>query len=315
MKKIWLLLVVLFFGVLCTGCGVVKSSSGEGRVVRDAAGREVRVVDRPSRIVSLTYGTDEILVDLVSLDRIKAFCKYAGDGDITFITKEEREKVGLTVDSEAEHILSLKPDLVLASSSTPRQVVDVLAASGVSVYVSGVPNTYEGMKGKIRGVAEAVGETEKGEAMVHRMDERLAALEEKLSAIPKDQERTALGLSFRGILGKKGSLFSDVLRLAHVRDGAEVYEIPKGASAYLSLEILPDINPDVILLPTWRVKAEDDPQKFTDSILGNPAFQNIKAVKEGRLVAFPEKYKYVMSQHVVDAIEAAAQAVYPEIFP
>lgn len=38
------------------------------------------------------------------------------------------------------------------------------------------------------------------------------------------------------------------------------------------------------------------------------------AIKERRLVPFSEKYKYVMSQHVVDAVEAAARAVYPEVF-
>lgn len=278
----------------------------------DGAGRQVSVPARPCRIVSLTYGTDEILVDLVEPGRIAALCKYAGDEDITFVTKEERDKVGRVVDGEAEGILSLKPDLVLASPSTPAQVVEILASSGVPVYVSEIPVTYEGMKGKVRGVAEAVNEKEKGEALVREMDARLAALTEKLAAIPSSEERTALGLSFRGILGKKGSLFSDVLRLAHVRDGAAVYEIPKGASAYLSLEILPKIDPDVILLPTWRVRAEDDPKKFADGLLGNPAFQDIKAIKNGRLIPFPEKYKYVMSHHVVDAIETAAKAVYPE---
>lgn len=301
-----ILVLVLF------GCAVAPASKEEARVVLDGAGRQVSVPARPCRIVSLTYGTDEILVDLVEPGRIAALCKYAGDEDITFVTKEERDKVGRVVDGEAEGILSLKPDLVLASPSTPAQVVEILASSGVPVYVSEIPVTYEGMKGKVRGVAEAVNEKEKGEALVREMDARLAALTEKLAAIPSSEERTALGLSFRGILGKKGSLFSDVLRLAHVRDGAAVYEIPKGASAYLSLEILPKIDPDVILLPTWRVRAEDDPKKFADGLLGNPAFQDIKAIKNGRLIPFPEKYKYVMSHHVVDAIETAAKAVYPE---
>ena len=93
-----------------------------------------------------------------------------------------------------------------------------------------------------------------------------------------------------------------------------MYEVPKGADAYLSLEILPKIDPDVILLPTWRVKAGDDTKVFEEGLLSNPALREVTAVKERRLVPFSEKYKYVMSQHVVDAVEAAARAVYPEVF-
>ena len=266
------------------------------------------------RIVSLTYGTDEILTALLSPGRIAAYSKYAGDDGISFLTKDEVSRVGRTVDMEPEHILALAPDLVIASTSTPMQTVEVLTHSGIPVYVSGIPTTVEEMKEKVRGVAKAVHEEEKGEAMVSDMESKLAALASKLSAVSPDKERVALGMSFRGILGKKGTLFSDVLRLAHVKDGAAVYEVPKGADAYLSLEILPKINPDVILLPTWRVKAGDDTKAFEEGLLLNPALREVRAVKERRLVPFSEKYKYVMSQHVVDAVEAAARAVYPEVF-
>lgn len=280
----------------------------------DDAGRTISAPIHPTRIVSLTYGTDEILTSLLPSARIAAYSKYAGDDGISFLTKDDVSRVGRTVDTEPEHILALAPDLVIASTSAPMQTVEVLTHSGVPVYVSGIPTTVEEMKEKVRGVAKAVHEEEQGEALVSDMDSRLASLEEKLSQIPPEKERVALGMSFRGILGKKGTLFSDVLRLAHVKDGAAVYEVPKGADAYLSLEILPQINPDVMLLPTWRVKAGDDTRAFAEGLLANPALSQVTAVKERRLVPFSEKYKYVMSQHVVDAVEAAARAVYPEVF-
>ena len=284
------------------------------REITDDAGRIIRVPDHPKRVLSLTYGTDEILMDLVSTDRIAALSKYAGDTDLTFVTPAMRDQVGRTLDMEPESILSLNPDLVLASISVPQQTVKLLADSGIPVYMSSIPTTYEGMKGKVRGVAKAVHEEEKGEKMVQDMDDHLARIEEKLSVISPDKERVALGLSFRGILGKKGTLFADVLEKARVRDGANVYEVPKGADAYISNELLPKINPDVILLPVWRVKEGDDQYKFAAELKANPAFRDVTAVKENRLVPFPEKYKYVMSHHVVDAIEAAAKAVYPEAF-
>ena len=66
---------------------------------------------------------------------------------------------------EPEHILALAPDLVIASTSTPMQTVEVLTHSGIPVYVSAIPTTVEEMKEKVRGVAKAVHEEEKGEGM------------------------------------------------------------------------------------------------------------------------------------------------------
>ena len=313
-KRFLLTILAAFAALLLPACSVTPAPQSETRTVTDDSGRQVSLPMHPKRIVSLTYGTDEILTALVSTDHIASYSKYAGDDGISFLTKDEVAKVGQRVDMEPEHILSLAPDLVIASTSTPAQTVEVLTRSGVPVYVSGIPTTVEEMKGKVRGVAKAVHEEERGEAVVSDMESKLAALASMLSAISPEKERVALGMSFRGILGKKGTLFSDVLRLAHVKDGAAVYEVPKGADAYLSLEILPKINPDVILLPTWRVKAGDDTKAFEEGLLANPALSQVTAVKERRLVPFSEKYKYVMSQHVVDAVEAAARAVYPEVF-
>lgn len=314
LKKLFSLLFAAFAALFLPACSVTPAPQIETRTVTDDSGRTLSAPTHPKRIVSLTYGTDEILTALVSTDRIASYSKYAGDDGISFLTKDEVAKVGQRVDMEPEHILSLAPDLVVASTSTPMQTVEVLTRSGVPVYVSAIPMTVEEMKEKVRGVAKAVHEEEKGEALVSDMESKLATLASKLSAVSLDKERVALGMSFRGILGKKGTLFSDVLRLAHVKDGAAVYEVPKGADAYLSLEILPKIDPDVILLPTWRVKAGDDTKAFEKGLLSNPAFREVTAVKERRLVPFSEKYKYVMSQHVVDAVEAAARAVYPEVF-
>ena len=314
LKKLFSLLFAAFAALLLPACSVTPAPQSETRTVTDDSGRQVSLPMHPKRIVSLTYGTDEILTALVSTDHIASYSKYAGDDGISFLTKDEVAKVGQRVDMEPEHILSLAPDLVIASTSTPAQTVEVLTRSGVPVYVSGIPTTVEEMKEKVRGVARAVHEEERGETLVSDMEAKLAALASRLSVVSPEKERVALGMSFRGILGKKGTLFSDVLRLAHVKDGAAVYEVPKGADAYLSLEILPQINPDVILLPTWRVKAGDDTRAFAEGLLANPALSQVTAVKERRLVPFSEKYKYVMSQHVVDAVEAAARTVYPEVF-
>lgn len=313
-KRFFLILFSSISLFVFPACGMISSESSSNRVVVDDTGRQMAIPPHPSRIVSLTYGTDEILLDLVEENRVIGISRYSGNPDISFLPAEKAERIPHRVGNDVEQIMALKPDLVISSTAMPADVTHVLRSSGVPVYVSLVAANWDEMEEKVRGVAKAVHEEEAGESMVQDMEDKRAALEEKLSAIGPSDERCALGLSFRGILGKKGTLFSEVLAMAHVKDGAARYDVPKGTNAYLSLEILPEIDPDVILLPVWRVKAGDDEKEFAREIMENPAYRDVKAVKNGRLIPFPEKYKYVMSQHITDAMEASARAVYPELF-
>lgn len=313
-KRFFLILFSSISLFVFPACGMISSESSSNRVVVDDTGRQMAIPPHPSRIVSLTYGTDEILLDLVEENRVIGISRYSGNPDISFLPAEKAERIPHRVGNDVEQIMALKPDLVISSTAMPADVTHVLRSSGVPVYVSLVASNWNEMEEKVRGVAKAVHEEEAGESMVQDMEDKRAALEEKLSAIGPSDERCALGLSFRGILGKKGTLFSEVLAMAHVKDGAARYDVPKGTNAYLSLEILPEIDPDVILLPVWKVKAGDDEKEFAREIMENPAYRDVKAVKNGRLIPFPEKYKYVMSQHITDAMEASARAVYPELF-
>lgn len=317
MKKFFLFLI-LFIVSFTTACNFTGnsgfSSSGSAYEVTDDENRIVRLPYKPIRIVSLTYGTDEILLGLVDIERIKGLSKYAGNPDISFVSEKEKEMVGVSVELNAEQIASLTPDLVLASPAISKALIHTLEEMKIPVYIAASPNNWEEMEKRIRGISRAVDEIKRGDDMIAEMNEKKKILDEKLSVITPGKERVALGLYFRGILGKKGTLFCEVLRMAHVKDGAEDIEIPRGSNAYLSNEMIPRINPDVLLMPAWRVKDGDNPDEFANEMMTNPAYQNVKAVKNHRLVPLQEKYKYVMSQHLVDAIEATAKAVYPELW-
>lgn len=155
MKKFFLIFFCCFLAMTTlTGCMAEKSSTG--RVLTDGAGREVRIPEKPSRIVSLTYGTDEILLGLVSTRRISALSKYAGDEGITFVTKKEKEAVGRTLDLNPEAVMALNPDLVLVSTETPANFVQTLSASGVPVFVSIIPKDWDEMETRVQGIANAV---------------------------------------------------------------------------------------------------------------------------------------------------------------
>ena len=89
MKRFALLLFSFFCGILLlSGCGKIQPESPMRQVVDDS-GQALSLPSHPSRIVSLTYGTDEILLGLVDTSRVAALSRYAGNPDISFVTKEE----------------------------------------------------------------------------------------------------------------------------------------------------------------------------------------------------------------------------------
>ena len=105
----------------------------------------------------------------------------------------------------------------------------------------------------------------------------------------------------------------DIFSYAHVRNGAAEAGLDQGSNA-LSKERIIEIDPDVFLLPTWNFDSNNDVQKYAQQVAADPAFKNIKAIKNNRLEFVSDRYRYVASQHVTDSIEAVAKVVYPELF-
>lgn len=316
MKKILLVLLAVFL-LITSGCKqqivTPVENPSSAYVVTDDKGRQVKIFGKPMRIVSATYGTDEILEEVVDPGRIKAFSKWAGDPEITFITQEQADQVGNKVGENTEAIVALKPDLVFVSVATSDSLVKNLEDMGIPVYVAGSPKTVAAMRKKVLGVAAAAGEKTKGEVLVAAMDKKLLKLESKLQAIPKDKEKIVMAFSFIGAIGRKDNLLDDIFQYAHVRNGAAEAGLDQGSNS-LSKERIIAINPDVFLLPTWNFDSNNDVQKYAEQVAADPAFKNIKAIKNKRLEFVSDRYRYVASQHVTDSIEAVAKAVYPELF-
>lgn len=321
MKKIILVLMLL----ICTSLWGCASESKPIQVdalphvaysVVDDAGRKLSFERKPTRIVSLTYGTDEILVALVDLKRIRAFSRWAGDQEISFITREQLIDVGLKVNDNLEAILKLEPDLVVASSATSYDVVQSLENIGIKVYIASSPRNYEGMCRKIEHLAQAVGEADKGKALVEAMDQRMQQLEQRLSKLPDQERKVAVAFNFTSAMGRRGDLLDNMLNKAHVINGVAAVTPPisEHGSVIISKEMVVGIDPDVFLLPTWNYNNKQDVRGYAYEVKHDPAYKNLKAIKNNQIKFVSDKYRYVASQHIVEAVEAIARTIYPELF-
>ncbi len=316
--------MLLLLALLTGGCSDKERALTEmppqnntAYTVVDDAGRMLQFTQRPQRIVSLTYGTDEIVTGLVDIKRIQAYSRWAGDSEISFITKDQAYTVGCKVHDNTEAIVALQPDLVLASTATASDLLSSLQGLGIPVYVARTPHSYQEMCTKIKGIAAAVGEQEKGEEMVRDMDVRLQRLERRLQQIPPSQRRVAVAFNFTSAMGRRGDLLDSMLTMAHVINGAAVIsENTKNehGTPAISKEQVVRIDPDIFMLPTWNYNNKQDVQGYAYAVMNDPAYRNVKAVRNKQIKFVSDKYRYVASQHIVDAIENIARAVYPEIF-
>lgn len=316
MKKtsIWgSLCIVLCIAILFTGCSndAVKASQPM-REITDSYNTVMKVPIKPQRIVSLTLGTDEVLIDLVEPERIVAVSKNAVDPEISSIVeKAQNIPVKIADRSNIESLIALKPDLVLMSDGFSLESVESLRDMGIAVFIVKSPSTIQDVKGRVLAIAQAVGEEEKGLAMVKRMEEKLNTIATKLSKIKEGEYKTVVAFSFSGAFGRKNGLFHDLCVHAKVINGVGDIGLKKGET--VSKEQVVRINPDIFLLPTWNF----DHQKvdgYRDELYHDPAYQTVKAVKNNRLEYVSDRYRYCISQYVADSVEQIAKVVYPECF-
>lgn len=59
------------------------------------------------------------------------------------------------------------------------------------------------------------------------------------------------------------------------------------------------------MLPTWNYNNKQDVQGYAYAVMNDPAYRDVKAVRNKQIKFVSDKYRYVASQHIVDAIETS----------
>lgn len=314
--------VVIAIGLLAivafAGCGNnKKETESKSKVLYTAVDEEGRTLsfDKvPTRIISLSYPTDEIVTDLVPQERILSYSRWSGDPNISYLTKEQVDKVGKKALDSQEKIYALKPDLVIATNTGRNDMISGLENMGLKVYIASSPRTYDQCKIKVLKLAHALGADEGGQKIVADMDRRMADLNKKLSNIKENEKKVCVAFSFSGAMGRKGGLLDDIMQKAGLINGAALVQNGAAGNNIMSKEQIVRINPDIFLVPTWKPNPKAEPEGYANEIKNDPAYVNVKAVKNNAIYFINDKYRYVGSHHVIDAIEAHAKMVYPELF-
>jgi len=282
--------------------------------VADDTGKTVRLEQKPERIISLTSFTDDILVDLVDHRRLIGVTNFAEDPAISNVVDKIAD-IPNRLTANVEVILSLQPDLLFVANWSEADKVAQLRDAGVPVYLIATGLSVPVIQEKIKTIGLLVDAVEEAEAMIERMDRRLAEVQQAVSSIPEDQRLTVMDYATWGSAQGTGSSWDEVIRRAGLINAVGEFTSDEWGQVPLSKEKILELDPDLLILPGWVYGDPGGADAFYWQTVEDPALQGLSALREGRVFQMPEGLKAATSQYIVDAAEHLARLAYPQAFP
>jgi len=272
-------------------------SPGFPLTVVDGMKREVRLVSKPGRIVSLIPAGTEILFALGAGDRVVGvtkFCNYPAEA-------LQKDKVGDYSNPSIEVIASLKPHLVVGDFIHP-ELADRLESMGFPVFLTNSQSVADTVQA-IRLIGRAIGEDKAAETLASGMESRVAAIRAKVGSIPESSRPKVFHEMWNEPLmtSGPGTIMDDLIRQA---GGINVAGDAKTLYPEYSLEALIAKNPDVIVYTYHNDLGKSRGNRWA----------GIKAVKEGRVHLLVDDLVSRPGPRIIEGLEDLAKRIHPDLF-
>ncbi len=300
----FVLVITACFFLLCPAS---NSRADYPKTVIDHSGQSVRVARPFTKIISLYSAHTENLCSLGAGEQLVG----VGTGDdyppavLTKPTFSYRE--------DPEKFIAAGPHLVLVRPMIERsypEFINKLRLAGITV-VSLQPNSVEEIFSYWRTLGTLAGREIQAEEMIAAFTARLTRVQAQLQDIPAERRPRVY---FESIHGKmktfaKDSIAAYVLEQAGginlAADAEQVRET--NIAAYGKERLLSRGGEiDIFLAQQGRMNPVEK-----NTISGEPGFQAIKAVREGKILLIAEPLVSRPTLRIVDGIEQLAAAFYP----
>ena len=308
---IFILLLVLISLVGCKPEGEKKDTSGS-YTVTDIQGTTVTIPAKPKRILTMSMSTDEMMLGLVEPERMVAVNSLLDDPSSSNMVELGKQVPTKIKYPSVEEIAALQPDLVIEPDWGDLSRVAALRDLGIPVVVCKGPKNLQDIKETIALLAQAVGEPQRGDILLKKMDEKLGEIKSKVAEIPQSERKSVLLISLMKDYGGAGCAFDEACQLAGVINGAAAAGIQNGQ--IMTKEKMVAINPDFLFLPSYNNHGEVDINRIRSEYINDPGLQGMKAIKNGALLMPDEGYIYNCSQDFVFAVQEIAYRVYGDKF-
>jgi iron complex transport system substrate-binding protein len=257
----------------------------------------------PQRIVSLAPSNTQVLYAIGVGDRVVGvtdYDKYPYDFS-AWIAAGNMTSIGGFSTPNLETVASLNPDLILAANIHD-SLLSNLRGLGYKVLTLN-PHDVDSVFNDILMVGKATG-----------ADQAATTLVNSLTAASNSVKPLVYYEVWYPPLMSAGStsFINDVITRA---GGINIFENESQQYPTVSSETIVQSNPTVILLPT-NMGATDEPAFYgsVDQVKARPGWSVISAVQNNRVAIVNGDLFAEAGPRIVEQIEAAAKALYPEIF-
>ena len=294
MKRIFSL--VLICALVLSGCAPAgtsssspssASASGESELITftDDLGRTVSL-SKPERVAALIGS----FADLWCLAGGKDALVAAADDTWTSFDLglgEDVANLGAVKEPNVELLLQSKPDLVIASSNTDAQValLDTLEGMGLTVAYFKV-SSFQDYLNMLDICTQLTGRTDCYEQYGQALQDQVDAAKAKCAGLsPTVLYVRATGSSCK-VKNSQDTVLGEMLAdlgCVNIADSSE------SLLEQLSLEVILDQDPDFIFAILQGSDPTDAQRTLEETLLSNPAWQSLTAVKEGRFFVLDDQ--------------------------
>jgi len=206
------------------------------------------------RVASINVCTDQLLLALADPDQIVGLSPASRNPTFSYAAAAATQYHRLS--GQAEDVLVLDPDFVVASQFTRRATRELLKAKSFRVIEFDVATSIDDVREQIRRMGELVEHPDRATAILDRLD----AAVERVRAAHVGRPLSVLPLSRRGWVSGASSLMNSLLETAGLTNPAA--RLGRATSGYASLELIVSAHPDLILIADDSPVAEDQGSAF-----------------------------------------------------
>ncbi len=270
----------------------------------DGLGRSVTMDTVPQRIVSLAPSNTEILFALGLGDQIVGVTEYCNYPEAA----KAKPKVGGFSTVDIEKVVSLKPDLVLATQIHAKKVIPALENLGITVVALNPKSLNEVLK-SITLVGQITGRSEPASELVGQLGRRIDEITDKTQKMSLADRPRIFYVTWHDPLmtAGTGTLANDVINLA---GGQNIASDVTGDES-IDLETVIDRDPEVIIVSVGMGTGEDSPWQYIKS---ESRLENISARLDSRVYKIDGDLIHRPGPRIVDALEKMAEFIHPELF-
>ena len=265
--------------------------------------KEISIMERPEKVLTISLGHDEILFGISNKDQIAGTTSFAQDEGSNIQLKSEGLPV---VTTDPETIIALSPDLVFADPYASVELMDTLEDIGITVIQTSLDNSAQGRQNDIWMMSYITGNLNNALVLNEDIDAKVKILND-LAAENLENTKNLITLSWWDAYWTAGSGSTEdaIIQLAGGKNVSAMNGVESNNT--IEKELLISMNPEMILI-TQSVQWGG--QDFYDELMSDESLASIEAIKNNEVYMVNSNWWSTLSYWNIKGSEQLAKILW-----